>query len=175
MNDITIITGLPRCRSAWLSAFFDVVHEPLRECEWDWGKVEEYGRMDRIIIDTSAPFFYKQLNDLWPTSFWVFIERDPAPVRQWITQVFPSLGSSPDAVMAQLEKALADAKRAVPDRSITCDFDKIDAGWMLPLVWERSKSNPWDEQTDERFSRFRKLHIEALEFRPPTIQLTTLV
>jgi len=85
-------------------------------------------------------FFYKQLNDLWPTSFWVFIERDPAPVRQWITQVFPSLGSSPDAVMAQLEKALADAKRAVPDRSITCDFDKIDAGWMLPLVWERSKA-----------------------------------
>ena len=159
MNSLTIITGLPRSRTAWLSAFFDVEHEPIRSRQAA-ATIKEYGNQAGIIIDTAAPMFSEMLTSAWPHAKWVYIDRNVGEVRKSLRVIMPAIRRNEDSVIARLVSELTTCRQNHPGLEIA--FDRMDDPDVMRQVWEIARPGRlWDS---DRFARYCKLHIEAKEF-----------
>jgi hypothetical protein len=161
MSNVTIITGLPRSRTAWLSAFFDVEHEPIRS-RTHGDSLREYGDKNGIIIDTGAPFFEGLIKSIWPMAKWIYINRNENEVRNGLRNVFNLTTVNEEKLIRILQSAINCCKQHSPGLQVW--FNDLDNRNTMRMIWDISKPGiKWD---DDRFDRYVKLHIEAKEFCP---------
>jgi hypothetical protein len=158
---MTIITGLPRTRTAWVSAWLDVEHEPLRCRILDWNLVRTYGDQSGVIVDSGAIMFHQKLNELWPNAYWVFILRPPEEVKQSFINIMPDLRDDAENIINQLVVNLDASIKAAGNHKLLVKFNEMDSPAIMSHVWDVAINQPFDI---ERLKRYGKLHIEAKEF-----------
>jgi hypothetical protein len=158
---MTIITGLPRTRTAWISAWLDVEHEPLRCRIPDWNLVRAYGDQSGVVVDSGAIMFHQKLGEMWPEAHWVFLLRPPKDVKQSFINIMPDLRNDAENIINQLVVNLDASIKAAGNRKLLVKFSEMDSPAIMSHVWGVALNRSFDT---ERFKRYSKLYIEAKEF-----------
>jgi hypothetical protein len=167
-KNVTIITGYPRSRTAWLSVLFDVpgvksAHEPIPSLvPLDQGTLDNYAAFDGpvVVCDSSAMIFRDKLEKFWPDARWYLIRRKKEDVQKSIHRLFPK-NSDPMPVLNQL---MAQFVSNHPDVCYM-DYDLMNQPSSVEFMWKYAVPGiPFDLA---RFGRLCSMKIEAIQFSSP--------
>jgi len=135
------ITGMPRCRTAWLANLFTTEHTlclhepraPAREL------VARYPGMRMGVSCSSLVFRYRKLADEFPESRWLLVHRDPGQVLESLTRFvgrFMTRRQAREVVARHIEAQMQISSTAVRHVWFE-DLSRLDMirgawGWLLP-------------------------------------------
>jgi hypothetical protein len=168
---MAFVTGLPRCRSAWLSVLFDVkpawsAHEPLKNCLHKGpDAVRAYFRKvyaTRIVCcDTGAPSDWRTLDRIYPGARWLVVRRPTEEAAEAAVRALalPDASDAMRTVVRTLAAAIEEMVPALGDRCMTIDFADLDDEAKVEAAWRWVMPRiAWDA---DRYRRLNLLKIEV--------------
>lgn len=168
-KNITIISGYPRSRSAWLSVLFDVngiksYHEPFAK-NWpnycsDW-KGFEIDSEPVVLCDSSAPRFFNEIMHQWPLAKWIFVIRQESEVRESLKCLFHNQKSAVDVAMNEISETLSKCMESV-SCIFRCDYYDLGIADSVRALWDSIQTGILFDS--DRYHRLNGMKIEAIDY-----------
>jgi len=158
------ITGLHRSRTAWMAAYLDCIHEPIKYMN-QLSDLDMYFDKYGGISDSSLSFWIDDIISIYEPKT-VIIERDIDDVKQSLKRLFPGIPDNP--LMEKLKEKMDSVESPLILRVKYEELNDIN-------TMEKIHNHIETEFNVDKFERFKTLNIQTTDFGGMSNMLIELV